>query len=392
MWLQSSYIRGFPQQRFIAVILIIFLFGLLFWPFGCVHQSSLPPEPALPEDLISQAYVRVAILPVHNRSSAPAPLDKINQLLNDLVQGPGIIPVEASALEAFMARNRLRYLGGINPYTAERIKEEAGAEAVLITSLDLYNDHSPSKIALTSRLVSVIGWPRIIWTNKVAMAASDTRGLFNLSLVNNPDDLKRQALKALFEPLSFSQLSTEARVKRLRKQIRFGPKTRYFSPLQSPKEQYTIAVLPFYNNCERKYAGDIIGDLFVKELADIPEFEVIEPGVIRELMLSLRIIMEDGLSLSNAGMIFGKLDADLIISGRVLDFQDYQSAFGRPLVDFSVLVIERQSQQVIWTSKSYNHGEEGVFFFDYGKIRTAHTLASAMVLQIVDSIAKRILP
>jgi hypothetical protein len=37
----------------------------------------------------------------------------------------------------------------------------------------------------------------------------------------------------------------------------------------------------------------------------------------------------------------------------------------------------------MWSSISHNLGDDGVFFFDAGKVQTAHSLASAMVRAVV---------
>jgi hypothetical protein len=34
---------------------------------------------------------------------------------------------------------------------------------------------------------------------------------------------------------------------------------------------------------------------------------------------------------------------------------------------------------VVWSSRSYNDGEEAVHFFDWGRVSTAHSLANRMV-------------
>jgi len=39
---------------------------------------------------------------------------------------------------------------------------------------------------------------------------------------------------------------------------------------------------------------------------------------------------------------------------------------------------------VIWVSRSYNDGEEGVFFFDVGRVNTAHDLASQMARKTIE--------
>jgi hypothetical protein len=57
-------------------------------------------------------------------------------------------------------------------------------------------------------------------------------------------------------------------------------------------------------------------------------------------------------------------------------------------VDFSALLIERKSQEVVWASESDNEGDDGVFFFDWGKVNTAHAMASEMVLSAVETIVE----
>jgi len=92
--------------------------------------------------------------------------------------------------------------------------------------------------------------------------------------------------------------------------------------------------------------------------------------------------MEEGVSLANADIIFGILNVDLILSGKVLDYQDYQGASGTPKVNFSALLIERKNRLIVWSSESYNQGDDGVLLFDWGKVNTAYTMTSQMVRAI----------
>jgi hypothetical protein len=116
---------------------------------------------------------------------------------------------------------------------------------------------------------------------------------------------------------------------------------------------------------------------FVNRLLRDPMFAVTEPGLVREQLLKYRIIMQSGPSLADTDIIASQrsLDVDLILSGTVLD---YQYVAGVPNVDFSVKIIERKSREVVWASRSYNSGDEGVFFFDLGKVHTADGLAVKM--------------
>ena len=98
--------------------------------------------------------------------------------------------------------------------------------------------------------------------------------------------------------------------------------------------------------------------------------------------------MEEGVSLANADIIFGVLNVDLILSGEVLDYQDYQGTLGTPKVNFSVLLIDRKSRRVVWSSDSYNQGDDGVVLFDWGKVNTAYTMTSQMAQAIGRSMVK----
>lgn len=127
---------------------------------------------------------------------------------------------------------------------------------------------------------------------------------------------------------------------------------------------------------------------FVRQIGAYGNFNVIEPGVVRQALLGLRVIMDDGLSLANADITFSRLNADLILTGKIIDYQDYQGSYGKPKVDFSALLIERKSREVVWSSKSYNEGDDGVYFFDRGRVNTAHAMASEMVSHVVDMIVE----
>jgi hypothetical protein len=123
---------------------------------------------------------------------------------------------------------------------------------------------------------------------------------------------------------------------------------------------------------------------FVERLARLPGVEVVEPGVVRQTLLKTRMIQEGGLSLAQADVLRAMLDVDLVVAGRVAEYQDLHGVLGAPLVEFAVQGIDAAKRQVVWTSFSYNRGDDGVFFFDSGRVYTAHALASKMAGAVVE--------
>ncbi len=89
--------------------------------------------------------------------------------------------------------------------------------------------------------------------------------------------------------------------------------------------------------------------------------------------------MEGGLSLPQADILREFLGVDLVLTGIVMEYQDNIGGVGNPKVEFSALVFDMNTRQIVWSSTSYNEGDDGVFFFGLGKVNTAHGMASGMV-------------
>jgi TolB-like protein len=126
---------------------------------------------------------------------------------------------------------------------------------------------------------------------------------------------------------------------------------------------------------------------FINRLSKRTDFKVIEPGIIRDTLLKTRIIMDDGVSLADARAVFSRAYADLVLGGKVFDYQDYPGEIGKTKVDFSATMIDRSNQEIIWACKSDNTGDDGVWLFDRGRVNTAHALAAEMVTLAVDTIS-----
>lgn len=320
----------------------------------------------------------VAIFPVENLSGSMAPLKEIRAHFINQLKARGFDVLGEEALEEFMARNRIRYTGGINKALAQAFKNETGTGGVLITSLELYNEVNPPKVALTSRLVSTGDPPVILWIDGVGLAGDDSPGILGLGLIDDPSVLLQKAIGRLADSLAKHLESQPGQEKVRSAKRKFRPKLSYRSDILAPETKYSVAVVPFLNFTGRKNAGEILELQFIRSLKRFEQFEVIEPGVVRQELLALRIIIPEGISLSNADALFATLDTDLILAANVIEYQDYQGVFGIPKVDFFVQLIERKSRSVVWSSVSHNEGDDGVFFFDRGKVNTAHVLASQM--------------
>ena len=326
-----------------------------------------------------------AVLPFANLSGTPAPLEDLRHLLIKNFKEQGLNLVDEEVVERFIVRHRLRYLGGISRTTARDLKWETGADAVLITALELYSEQFPPRMALTCRLVSTGNSPEILWMDGIGLAGDDSVGLLQLSLIENPLILQNKAVRFLSTSL-LKYLRGESYWRGSQREIlKFWPRVFYRSPIFEPGIKYTVAVVPSVNLSERKFAGEIMALQFIRQMQTHENFVLVEPGIVRQALLEMRIIMEDGISLIDADSLFSKLGVDLILAGKVFNYQDKQGISGTPKVAFSALLIDRKSREVVWNCQSYHEGDDGVFFFDWGQIETAYRMTSEMVLSALET-------
>jgi len=340
----------------------------------------------------------VAVLPVENLSGGIAPLDVIRDLVRLELSENGFQVLDDEALADFMRRYRIRNTSGLSASASNAINEETGAAAYLVTSLEQSQDTDDPKLSLIARLVSAGERPEILWMDGVSLSGAGYPGFLGLDLVDDPNILLEQAVRCLVESLERSLWAGKESIERGSANKHFGcnprgevvasspkrrgkrkyrPQSYYRSPTIEADKRYRVAVVPFVNLTDRKNAGEIVALHFVDKLTRAGNIAIVEPGLVREQLLKYRIIMQSGPSIANAELISSEssLGADLVFSGTVFDYQD---SAGIPKIDFSVKIIHARSRSLVWSSRSYNDGNDGVFFFDFGRIYTAHRLVSEM--------------
>jgi len=319
------------------------------------------------------------VLPAVNMTGHPVPIKEMRQaLIRGLVE-QGIAVLDEEDLERFMAQHRVRYTGGIDAVTAQAFKKEAGIDAVFITTLERYTDTNPPSLALFCRLVATGDPPVILWMETAGLSGDEAPGLLGLGLIGDIVGLQAKAVGRLTASIG-DFLARGGGTEPSGGEGRFEPKTAYSSSFLRTDRKYAIAVAPFLNRSDQNEADTFLALHFIDQLAKVGRFEVIDPGAVREQFLFFRMIMQEGLSRRDADLIHASLQADLILTGKVAEYQDVG---GNPTVAFNVLLFERQRKKVVWESWSYNQGDDDVFFFDWGRITSASVLASKMAQAVV---------
>jgi TolB-like protein len=364
-----------------TLLILIAIIGISLCA-GCADTREIAP-------IVKTADIgkpRIAVLPIENLSGAKAPLKELRQAFMEKVKAEGFELLPDTALNQFLARHRVRYIGGIDEDSATALAAEERVDAVLITSLEYYSEVIPPKIAITARLVSAGKDPEILWMDSVGLAGNDSPGVFQIGVISKPGELTDKALGRLGKSLSAGLSPASGGTAAERAGKAFPPRLLYLTDL-APDRQFRIVVLPFYNLSGRKYAGEIMTLRFIQELRKLRNFRIVEPGVVRNGLLHFRLIMEGGVSFANADVAFDVLRANLVLTGKTINYQDEQGETGVPRVVFSATILDKENRMVVLASDSYNAGDDRVLFFDFGRISTALGVATEMVRGVVEKIA-----
>jgi hypothetical protein len=335
-----------------------------------------------PAALAATVGARIAVFPPVDRTGRSAPVEPIQAALESSLSARGLTPLPSAALEEFFRRHRIRYSGGIATGTAQAIAAETNVEGVLLTSVDDWETVDPPRVALTCRWVTVGAGATLAWMETSAQHGQQRPGAFGLGLVTDPGILIGRAADeiaaslAAFGPGPGTAEPAEA-------PRRFRPGTSAVDPgwaaTAGPDRPLRVAVLPFVADAERRDIGDVIATQFARWLLATGRMEVLEPGVVREALLEARVIQEGGPSVPQVEALHALLDVDLIVSGRVTDYEAMGSSPGTPFLGFSARAIDERTRQIVWSTFSFGRGDDRLGPFGTARIRSSMTLASGLV-------------
>jgi len=321
---------------------------------------------------------RVAVLPAQDLSGGKAPLQEVDRLVLSLLSHQRVVVIPAETVLAFLDARRIRHMGGLLPADMKALRADLQADAVIAVAAELYVEEAPPRVGLAATAFSCPdGVP--VGSAEVVLAGEEKPGILGLREVNDPTVLLERAAGELVQTLAAPGLVPGATWEHRRPRGELRPAVASAAPdLELPERRpLRLAVLPFENRSELQSAGEIVAWQVLRALTGRPGLQVLDPGTLRASLLENRVIQDWGLSLPQADALRMGIDADFLLTGRVVQFAD-RGPDSTPEVAFSLRVLDVRARRAVWSSFAGNRGDDGVVLFDAGRYRCAHALSRDM--------------
>ena len=167
--------------------------------------------------------------------------------------------------------------------------------------------------------------------------------------------------------------------------------THFVHPLADIPYYESVAIIPFATLSQSGLAGEKVSNIFYNEALLTGFAEIMEPGQLRSIAITLR---------GNAPPTAPWSTADLARLGQEANVQavfmgivrDYEMAHvGResfPLVSLEVRLVDTATGNVIWSSSQTRRGGPAMPIFGWGEIHTLGELTTAVCREILRTLPK----
>lgn len=309
----------------------------------------------------------VAIIPFANltkNSEASAQFEDVVMIQMVICFGD-IIPLET--LKPVLRKNRLRLVGKIDERSAAVIREKTNVEYLITGSYDTYDNSENMQSGISLRVID-IETMSVLWAKSIYFNDMDHVAVFDLK---EQEDLLFFIRREMWKKHQLLNLTYLDSVK---------------AAIENRKK---VAVVDFDNASAYHRAGAIATNQLVSYLVN-EGYNVIEPGLINELMINNQVNYRGEIDLNIIKRLYKDYSVDLVITGTVEEFKTIPptAALLSPEVEISMRFIDPQTQRIIDMYNKRIAGDAGELFFKLGKIRSAEKVSNNVIHAVVKKFMK----
>lgn len=289
---------------------------------------------------------RVALIPFTNYSQVSSAYDELIPWITVSVWKKVGPLYNEKSLRRYLRSNRIRLNGKLSPTQAAKLKEDLGIDYVVLGSINYFYRSNQIEIGLAYRIVDLASM-KVLNTGYQAITSEDGVHLFDLNKIDSTYYLNFFVRKDIFKDISLIELDSLS---------------------NQPDKKYKAAIVGFDNNSDFLRAGEIVSSELISVLYE-KGFDLLEPGVVDELMAQNQVAYRGGVDLDIIAKLQEEYDVDLIVTGTVDGFQytSGQNFQNSCYADFSISFIDTHSGRLMNIYNKDKRGTDSEFLFQLNR-------------------------
>ncbi len=323
----------------------------------------------------------VALLPFDDLAGRPAAARSVAPFAAQHLARRGYDVVYGMPVEAVLERLRVRYLDSLTADALRALREELGADAVLLGAILSYREGGNPAVAFSARMLREDGGQS--WTGLVGLSADETTGMLGLGRAGTPDLLIAEAAGRLFATFpDASRRPPPAAIPRRRGR---SPRPMTFRAAGfDPRVSARVSVLPFMSYASHRGASRIAVELAARRLGERGALRVVEAGDLRAAMNAEGVRTFRDADSGELQRVGRRVGSPLFLSGTVYAYRDPEA--GDPEVELQLTLVDVEGGRILWTSRLARKGSDYALPLQRGAITTAPALADQMLAEMVDGL------
>ena len=299
----------------------------------------------------------LAVIPFADYAEDSLALPTVMPRVYAALAAAGIPYLSEAEVRPALRRFRIRSVGEISVDGARIIGDATGADAILVGSIDVFTVEDTPEVAISVRVVEV-GEVVVAWAASESASRLDFAGPFGTGGTESIDALVDHTLNRLFD--------------RLDRWIAEGGRA-------EPSRRPRLAIIPFDSAADYPNAGDIVSTILLPALVD-DGFEVIEPGIVRELGRRRAHATRGSVDYPFLSALATEYGTQIAVTGTVESFQRSRSEGAAPaVVEISARLLDATPPSLIAGFHDTKSGHDSETLFRQGRCHAVGRLTGEVM-------------
>jgi len=321
---------------------------------------------------------RVAVLPFADLAEATDAVPRVMARVRSELTGKAVELADSNVIEDALRKHRIRDTAELDLAESQAVALESSSRYLLMGSIDRCDEgDSSAEVAFSARLLDVSS-ACIVWANSVAIERDPRTNFLGLGS-HRMDGLVKDAVRKLFRDFRTDPPPRMNVVQALKLDGRATP--------EIPCRR--IMLVTFGNESETHFAGNIIANELLSALTK-RGFVVIDPGRVREMMLTAKELMQGEISPDLLKKCGAELGADLLLTGTVSRFVSVRGQlYDEPAVSFEARLLDVKRGEPVWAKSYSREGKNSSWIFSWGYVHGLTQLSERMSRRLADDLPVR---